>query len=947
MKQTGKLMVRSDPYALPLDTSNDSLGLIGGKGKSLARMTNAGFSVPTGFHLTTEAYKCFVDRNELQSKILTLAQPEIRGLALSFEQASNNIRNLFDQAEMPDDVVAAITTTYTALDGEDPAVAIRSSANAEDLPELSFAGQQETYLNVSGKDALVAAVRNCWASLWTAQALSYRHQNGIKQDSVAMAVVVQVMVPSDVSGILFTANPATGERSEMIVNASFGLGEAVVSGQVTPDTYIVDRETNALKETTIGPKTQKIVADGAQGTRFEVITDNERSQSSLSETMIQELAVAADAIESLYEGLPQDIEWAFANGNLKLLQSRPITNLPVQPIEVDWSPTPPAKYVSRRQIVENMPGPICPLFEELYLTEGLESTRKGKSLMVGGGPMFVTVNGYAYMRFDFPQLHESGTALEKPKPPSEEEIEAAEQKAMEAIRKRLEQEENVAKLEKNDLALFVSELPEADRTAFETWAADQPVDDLAHRVTMPESDNPTYVAFHKTAVNDRQLDEWHRVTRPRLVGIGEKWSKLDPATATDEKLLEGIREMGIEEGYYWSSNSSHTFGVAKSTDDHLQCFLRETLPDHHFISGQFLSGIESKSMQANADLFEIAKSVRSNEELAKLVIVTPSRLLMEALCGRNDTRQVLDAIESYLAAYGHQGYSMDFIEPTQVEDPSALFASLKAMVQDKDYDPKNQDVRASAVRTKKYDEISSLLEGLAYWQFRYRLWFARKYNYIREEVAFLFGYTWSVLRPMAHELGRRLAEVGTLYRFDDVYFLVTEELNRGIDARHRGEGLPQLASLAAERRHLREARKRHHPPGTLPAEASQIKGIAFKETQIKNDDSSDTMRGFPVSSGEVTAKASIVTGADEFDKMVPGSILVSPLTTPAWTQLFAHAVGLVTDMGSILAHGSIVAREYGIPAVLGVGNGTKRIQHGQTITIDGDAGTVVIHDEDE
>ncbi|MEE3278207.1 MAG: PEP/pyruvate-binding domain-containing protein [Pseudomonadota bacterium] len=938
-------MARSDSYALPLDTNNDSLELIGGKGKSLARMANAGFSVPTGFHLTTEAYKRFVDRNGLQSKILELAKPEISGIALSFEQASNNIRDLFDQGEVSDDIVAEMTTAYTALDGNDPAVAIRSSANAEDLPELSFAGQQETYLNISGNEALVAAVRNCWASLWTAQAISYRHQNGIKQDSVAMAVVVQVMVPSDVSGILFTANPATGERSEMIVNASFGLGEAVVSGQVTPDTYIVDRETNALKETVIGPKAQKIVSDGAQGTRFEDVADDERSQSSLSETMIQELAVAAHAIESLYDGLPQDIEWAFVNGNLNLLQSRPITNLPVQPIEVEWSPTPPAKYVSRRQIVENMPDPVCPLFEELYLTEGLESTRQGKSLMVGGGPMFVTVNGYAYMRFDFPQLHESGTALEKPKPPSEKEIEAAEQKAMEAIRKRLAEEENVAKLEKNDLALFVSELPEADRIAFETWAADQPAEDLAHRVTMPESDNPTYVAFHKTAVNDRQLDEWHEVTRPRLASIGEKWSKLNPATATDEKLLEGIREMGIEEGYYWSSNSSHTFGVAKSTDDHLQCFLRETLPDHHFISGQFLSGIESKSMQANADLFEIAKSVRSNDELSKLVIITPTKFLMEALRGRNDTRQVLDAIEDYLATYGHQGYSMDFIEPTQVEDPSALFASLKAMVQDKDYDPKNQELRASAVRTNKYDEISSLLEGLEYWQFRYRLWLARKYNYIREEVAFMFGYTWSVLRPMAHELGRRLAEVGTLDQFDDVYFLVTEELNSGIEARRSNEGLPQLASLAVERRQLREARKQHHPPGTLPAEASKIRGIAFKETQIKNDDSSDTMRGFPVSSGQVTAKASVVTGADEFDKMVPGSILVSPLTTPAWTQLFAHAVGLVTDMGSILAHGSIVAREYGIPAVLGVGNGTKRIQHGQTITIDGDAGTVVIHDD--
>ncbi len=308
---------------------------------------------------------------------------------------------------------------------------------------------------------------------------------------------------------------------------------------------------------------------------------------------------------------------------------------------------------------------------------------------------------------------------------------------------------------------------------------------------------------------------------------------------------------------------------------------------------------------------------------------------------------MLAGIRAYLDAYGHQGYSMDFVEPTQVEDPSALFASLKAMVRDRDYDPKHQDIRASSIRQEKFEAVRGLLEGLEYWQFRYRLWLARKYNYIREEVAFHFGYTWSVLRPMAEELGRRMVEAGTFRIPEDTYFMVTEELTRAIEGRKAGEALPELGELAAERRELREARKRHHPPGTLPEEARQDPNVAFKETQILNDESSDLMRGFPVSSGRVTAQASVVLGAAEFDKMAPGSILVSPLTTPAWTQLFAHASGLVTDMGSILAHGSIVAREYGIPAVLGVGNGTKRIKHGQTITIDGDAGTVVIHEEEE
>ena len=935
-------------FTAALDTSNNALERVGGKGRSLALLANAGFAVPDGFHVTADAYRQFVDANDLQPRILELARPVPKNSAPAFDGAAEAIGDLFASCALGEALVGEIRAAYDALPGQ-PAVAVRSSANAEDLPGLSFAGQQETFLNVRGADAVLQAAKDCWASLWTTRAISYRHQHGIDQDAVAMAVVVQTMVPSEVSGILFTANPATGERGELIVNASFGLGEAVVGGQVTPDTYVVDRATMTAKETVIGPKEQQIVADGDLGVRLEDVAEDVRQRASLSEDMLAGLAETALGIEALFDGVPQDIEWAFSAGRLHVLQSRPITNLPVQPIAVEWVPRPPAKYLSRRQIVENMPDPICPLFEELYLTEGLESSRGGKSLMVGGGPLFVTLNGYAYQRFDWPQFFTKG-ADKKPRGIADADLDKAEydaaMKAEERERQALlaKHKAQQRKQAEHDIGLFAETLSDDERVAFNAWMASQDRDDLAQAVTMPESDNPTFMAFNNTAVNDRQLKEWHEVTRPRLVGIREKWANADPAVASDAELLEGIREMAIEEGYYWSSNSSHTFGVAKSTDDQFQCFLRENLPDHHFISGQFLSGIESKTMQANADLFEIAKLVRANADLARLVIVTPAKFLMGAMKARNDSREVLDAIDEYLSAYGHQGYSMDFIEPTQVEDPSALLATLKAMVGDEDYDPKDQEVRAANVREEKFAAISELLDGLPYWQFRFRLWLARRYNHIREAVAFHFGYTWSVLRPMAAELGSRMVAAGTFKRADDVYFLVTDELTRAIEARARGTALADLGKAAAERRELREARKRHHPPGTVPEEASQIKGIAFKETQIKNDESSATMRGFPVSSGRVTAPASVVLGPAEFDKMAPGSILVSPLTTPAWTQLFAHAAGLVTDMGSILAHGSIVAREYGIPAVLGVGNGTVRIKHGQTLTIDGDAGTVVIHD---
>ena len=207
---------------------------------------------------------------------------------------------------------------------------------------------------------------------------------------------------------------------------------------------------------------------------------------------------------------------------------------------------------------------------------------------------------------------------------------------------------------------------------------------------------------------------------------------------------------------------------------------------------------------------------------------------------------------------------------------------------------------------------------------------------------------WPVLRPLALELGRRLADRGAISAPDDIFYLVTDELNKAIEARKQGKALPEYVQLTAERRELREARKRLHPPGTVPFDASEDPSVKFKETQFVNDPSSNTLRGVPVSPGTVTSEASLITSPAQFDQMQPDSILVCPMTNPAWTPLFAHAAGLVTDMGGILGHGSIVAREYGIPAVVGTGTITQRVKSGQTISVDGDAGTVtILHKETE
>ena len=958
----------SNANILPIDTKEATLEIVGGKGRSLAEMVNAGLAVPGGFYVTTTAYRQYILENNLQQKIIELAKPEIGEFTLSFDKASAAIQNIFMNESISIEMAKEITNAYTAIEGDIPPVAVRSSANAEDLPDMSFAGQQDTYLNIRGEDEIIAAVRNCWASLWTPRAMAYRHQMGIDHEAVAMAVVVQLMVASDVSGILFTANPATGERSEMIINASFGLGEAVVSGQVTPDTYTVDRDTKQATDTIIGAKEQKIVSDGAQGTKLEDIPEDQRNTSSLSEEAIKELVDLAVKAEAHFGGLPQDIEWAYANGRLFMLQSRPITNLPPQPISVEWEPPAPAKILARRQIVENIPDPCTPLFDELYLWEGLETGKDGKkrgSFMVGGGPMFISMHGYAYQRFDWPQVIAARDERQAKEAMTEAEMDAAEIAAdaeqfgesgaefaardpKSEIGKRLAAEAKQfegADKEQKDLGLFLESLSDEDKRAFDDWASNSGIDNVAGIVTVPESKNPTFKAFNRTEVNEGQIKEFYDWAKPMIMEAREKWETVDQGNLSDEELFAGVKELSIAGGSFWSGNGGHTFGVAKSTDDQLQAFLREILPDHRFTSGQFLSGFRSKTVEANEHMFEIAQKISESKLLKELVIVTPASRLMQTLIENSSAKEIVEAINGYLELYGHLGYSLDYAEPLPLEDPSGLLATLKTMVSDDGYNPANHQAEATKKREKAMEDILKLLDGLPYWQFRFRIWFTYRFYHIREEVMYYLYMAWPPLRKLALELGQRLTERGSISQKEHIFYLVSEEINQAIEAGESGGAVPELASLAEERFELREARKRLHPPGTVPFDASDDPAVRFKETQFANDPNSNTMMGVPVSPGSVTAATSLINSPAEFDKMRPRTILVCAQTNPAWTPLFAHASGLVTDMGGILGHGSIVAREYGIPAVVGTGTSTQRIKHEQTITVDGDVGTVELHDE--
>ena len=894
------------PFAAQDNALAADLDTVGGKGQSLASMTAAGFPIPAGFTVTTTAYRQFVSDNDLRQAIIDGAKPELVGTAVSFDSASERIQPLFAEAELTDELKAQIGSGYTAFGAGEPPVAVRSSANAEDLPDLSFAGQQDTYLNIRGSDAVFASVRDCWASLWTARAISYRHEHAIAQDAVAMAVVVQKMVPSEVSGILFTANPATGKRSEMIVNASFGLGEAIVGGEITPDTYIIDRDTLAVRETTIGSKEHMMVSAAGQGTDTRALSAAEREQSSLEEPMLRELAQLAIAVERHF-GQPQDIEWAVVNGTLSLLQSRPITNLPPAPLkEIRWEKPDMPDWVSelallRKNLSEHTPGPVSPLFEDLYLKDAVGGR--------AGNAVHYAVNGYAYFT--------GGT------PPGVEPIPTAK--------------------------VFPGSANY--RIAYPSLGFKMPPEN-AVRATPPVS-NHSYGTGKFAKYYRERYDSWRKETLPAYLAVIDEWRQVDPQAASDVALLDGMCALARADGETWFPpamrlesmvsrvGTTIVMNMLRTAEILFHDFLQKAAPGKGFSSGQFLSGLRSLSMEAQGEISDIAGLIRADEGLVELVLTTPAQRLLPALRERSEAELTVQAIDQHLERYGHQITTLDFAEPTLAEDPLPVMLNLKAVVQDTDHDPAATQIDLARRRQAALREAKQAFSDEDWRELCEFLWVMKRAYPDREQALFYLGAGWPTLRRLALELGRRLVEAGTLTQPDDLFYLWRAELEEAIAARQAGQALPELKERVAEQRELQQARMRLVPPNAVPPE----EGVGPGWGKTANDADSDILNGNACSPGQITARASLVMSPADFAKMQPGTILVCPITTPAWTQLFSQARGLVTDIGSILTHGSIVAREYNIPAVLGLGIATKRIKHGQMIRVDGDNGVVALLDE--
>lgn len=384
-----------EALVLPLHSPKASLATVGGKGTNLSQLARAGFPVPAGFLVSTAAYRAFVQDNDLLEPIVARARS---GAATDFETVGASIRQLFERATIPSTVAAAIQQAYAALGpaGKAPTpLAVRSSATAEDLPGASFAGQQETYLNIRGEQALLQAVKRCWASLWTPRALAYRARQDIDPATVSLAVVAQVLVPADAAGVLFTANPLSGARDEIVIDAAWGLGEAIVSGLVTPDHMIADKATGTLKQVVVADKAV-MTAPTPSGTEERAVEAIRRSVQVLDEALVAQLVRLGSAIEAYFHS-PQDIEWCLAEEQVWIVQSRPITTLPPEPVHWE-SPVPGAKWFKDLQAAEWAAEPLSPLgATTTFATMIAARQRKMPDKPL---PWSVLVNGWLYMRAD-------------------------------------------------------------------------------------------------------------------------------------------------------------------------------------------------------------------------------------------------------------------------------------------------------------------------------------------------------------------------------------------------------------------------------------------------------------------------------------------------------------------------------------------------------------------
>ncbi|MGW1376687.1 PEP/pyruvate-binding domain-containing protein [Streptomyces sp. NPDC002446] len=816
---------------------------MGGKAANLAELVRGGFPVPPGFVITTAAY-----RPPDLARFGPGSGEAIRH-TIGIRRASD-IRRAIEAAEVPDVVADAVRAAYRELGGG--AVAVRSSATAEDLPEATFAGQQDTFLHVIGERELLDAVRRCWASLWSDRAIDYRHSHGVEHGRVKIAVVVQRMVAAEFAGVAFTSDPVTGDRHTMIIDATPGLGEAVVSGLVTPEHIVVDKRRSRVIGRRAGR--HEVIVRPRPGGGTERVAGHP-PETDLPAHAVRRLVRIGREVERHF-GRPQDIEWAWAGGTAYVLQTRPITALPAPAWpSLPVRPPAPARRPVRRlqrmvaaivaEVVPIRPYPIditawaAPLLgaiEKLIASTGVAPAPLGR--------VFVEEDGVV-VRVDLPRPRITWRVLTAP-------------------------------------AAFVRAARRYDPAR---WRTDPLVDEVQRRA---------------------------QALRARDLG-GSSWPELMALLKEGPAIAGTALELRLR---YFPRTVLALAGLFAS----LSVLRRRRL------MGALLSGVDTLTTDANRALEDLATTIRTDPGLAATFARHDADELHAAL-GRS-APAFLSAFDAFLDHYGHRDTTTPLLvtQPTWRDRPDAVLALLKGLAAEPP-PPTGPHPAERAEQALLSHPLLRRAPGSLRTAVRALLRQARWFQQVRDDTRYLAVLPVPTMRQVLLEMGRRLVAARVLDTSEDIFHLRRDELERLADRPPE----PPLGDDLRERATRRKARR------------AQLAGTPLVRARWTVEAGGDiVLRGTPGSAGVAEGPVRVVHRVEEFGSLRNGEVLVARYTSPAWTPLFRRAAAVVVDTGGVASHAAIVAREYGIPAVMATVHATTRLTDGQRVRVDGDRGVVLL-----
>lgn len=864
----------SERYVCGLpEVDGSQVAVAGGKGAHLGGLTRIdGVRVPAGFCVTTDAFRrALEDEPSIGGLVDRLSRLDADDRD-AIRALSAELRGAVEAMALPDGLASAVTAALTRLgDGGRAAVAVRSSATAEDLPTASFAGQQDTYLNVVGPEAVLRHISRCWASLFTERAVVYRRQHGIDDRAVHMAVVVQEMVFPQASGVLFTADPVTGNRRVATVEAGFGLGEALVSGLVNPDVFTVRHGDVVAKE--IATKERAVRALPGGGVREVALAAQRQGLPSLTDAQAVRLVRLGRRIEAHF-GRPQDIEWCLVDDDFQIVQSRPITTLFPAP-EADDTDNHVYLSVGHQQM---MTDPLKPLGLSVWQLTAMAP------MQVAGGRLFVD----ATRRLASPTSRAALLDIIGRGDPLTRD-------ALESL------------LDRGD---FVPSLPDPGAGG-----------------------RPTVRASGSTANAPDPAVVTELIERSRAsVAALERELRTRSGPAVFDFLLEAFEE---HKRVLSDPSSLQAIMAGMEAAWWLDDQLREWLGEKNAADTLTLSAPGNVTSEMGLALLDVADAIRPWPEVVAFLQDAEDDGFLDELAKVEGGAQARDAVAGYLDRYGMRCVGeIDITRTRWREHPTTLVPALLDHVRNsapgaagrrfeegrQRAQHKEQDVlsrlRALPDGDRKADETKRMIDRV------------RAFAGYREYPKYGIVSRYFLYKQALSAEAERLVRAGVLREKEDSFFLTFQELHAAARS-HRVDG-----RLIAERKDAFRSYEALTPPRVLTSDGEAVTG-AYR----RDDVPPGALLGLGVSAGTVEGRARVVLDLAQAG-LEPGDILVTAFTDPSWSPLFVGIAGLVTDVGGRMTHGAVIAREYGLPAVVGVQQATRLIRDGQRIRVHGTDGYV-------